>query len=142
MPEQAHGIDQQEQDEIGRIAVDYFQKTLGSEKLVQKALTGLVHSVKEDGAKLVHLGNVLFLVLVRGKGVVEVHTIGFEKVPRALAEDFRQLVAYLKNIGVKTAYTYSNDSRFSRIAQLTGLPVKTFPAKIEGEKQTVYVMEL
>ena len=63
MPEQAHGIDQQEQEEIGRIAIDYFQKTLGSEKLVQKALSSLAHAVKDEGAKLVHLGNVLFLIL-------------------------------------------------------------------------------
>lgn len=135
-------MDQQEQDEIGRIAIDYFQKTLGSEKAVQKALTGLAHAVKDEGAKLVHLGNVLFLVLVRGEGVVEVHTIGFEKVPRALAENYKQLVAYLKNIGVKTAYTTTPDKRFARIAQMTGLPVKSFPAKVEGEQHTVYVMEL
>ena len=37
-------------------------------------MASLAKIVEEDGAKLVHLGNVLFLVLVRGKGVVEVHT--------------------------------------------------------------------
>lgn len=138
-------MDQNQQaqaDVIGNIAVNFFRKTAKSEQEAQKMLTGLIHAVKEDGAKLVHLGNVLFLILVRGEGVVEVHTIGFEKVPRALAEDFKQLVAYLKNIGVKTAYTYSNEPRFQRIAQMTGLPVKSFPAKIEGEAQQVYVMEL
>lgn len=135
-------MDQQEQDVIGQIAVDYFRKIADSEKEAQKMLTGLVHSVKEDGAKLVHIGNVLFLVLVRGEGVVEVHTIGFEKVPRALAENFKQLVQYLKTIGVKTAYTYSDEPRFKRIAEMTGLPVKEFPAKVEGEDQHVYVMEL
>lgn len=135
-------MDQQQAAVIGEIAINYFRKVAKSEQEAQKMLTGLIHSVKEDGAKLVHLGNVLFLILVRGQGVVEVHTIGFEKIPRELANDFKQLVAYLKNIGVKTAYTYSNDSRFSRIAQLTGLPVKSFPATIEGEKQMVYVMEL
>lgn len=138
MPEQ---VDQQEQQQIIQIAMDYFRKEAGSEEGANKMMAGLAHSVQEDGAKLVHIGNVLFLILVRGKGVVEVHTIGSENPPRKLAEDFQQLAAYLKNIGAKMAYTYTAEDRFGRLAQMTGLPFKKFKVDVEGKPMNAYVME-
>jgi hypothetical protein len=79
--------------------------------------------------------------MVRGKGVVEIHTIGNEEQPRMLAEDFKQLALYLKNVGVKTAYTYTEDKRFGKLAKMTGLPVKPYDVKVKGKPMTAYVME-
>ena len=141
MAEQEQQVDSQENDEIVRIALDYFKKETDSDKKAQEMLGKLAVTVQEEGAKLVHLGNVLFLVMVRGKGAVEIHTIGTEAQPRYLAEDFKQLAAYLKNIGVKTAYTYTPDNRYGRLAQMTGLPVKTFKIEVKGKPMTAYVME-
>lgn len=138
MPEQ---VDQQEQQQIVQIAMDYFRKEAGSEEGANKMMAGLAQTVKDDGGKLVHIGNVLFLILVRGKGVVEVHTIGSENPPRKLAEDFQQLAAYLKNIGVKMAYTYTAEDRFGRLAQMTGLPFKKYKVDVEGKPMNAYVME-
>jgi hypothetical protein len=139
MAEQA--MDAQEQQKIVQIALDYFKKETGSDEKAQDMLAKLATVVTEEGAKLVHLGNVLFLIVVRGKGVVEIHTIGTEAQPRMLADDFKQLAAYLKNIGVKTAYTYTPDNRYGRLAQMTGLPVKTLKIKVEGKPMVAYVME-
>ena len=94
----------------------------------------------KDGAKLVHLGNVVFLVIVRGKGVVEVHTIGNDE-PRNLAQSFVDLANYLQKIGTKVAYTYSEDNRFSRLAKMTGLPVQQKKAVVDGKNVNVYIME-
>ena len=142
MAEQEQQVDSQENDEIVRIALDYFKKETGSDKKAQEMLGKLAVTVQEEGAKLVHLGNVLFLVMVRGKGVVEIHTIGTEAQPRYLAEDFKKLADYLRNIDVKTAYTYTPDNRYGRLAQMTGLPVKTFKVDVKGKPMTAYVMEL
>ncbi len=142
MAEQEQAMDKQEQDRIIQIALDYFKKETGSDKTAQQMLGTLAAIVKEEGAKLVHLGNVLFLVMVRGKGVVEIHTIGTEAQPRYLAEDFKKLSDYLRNIDVKTAYTYTPDNRYGRLAQMTGLPVKTFKVDVKGKPMTAYVMEL
>lgn len=131
----------EEQQTIVKIALDYFKQESGSDKKAKEMLGKLATIVKEEGAKLVHLGNVLFLVLVRGKGVVEIHTIGSEAQPRYLAEDFRQLADYLRQIGVKTAYTYTPDNRYRRLAQLTGLPIKTFQVEVERKPMFAYVME-
>ena len=134
-------MDEQEQQEVTRIARDYFLQELGSEERADDALAKLASLVQEDGSKLVHIGDVLFLVLVRGEGVVEVHTIGVEVNPRELAQNFVDLASYLQNIGVKVAYTYSEDNRFARLARMTGLPVKQTKAVIEGKSVNVYIME-
>jgi hypothetical protein len=141
MAEQEQQMDKQEQERIIQIALDYFKKETGSDKTAQERLGQLAAIVKEEGAKLVHLGNVLFLIMVRGKGVVEIHTIGNEAQPRMLADDFKKLADYLKKIDVKTAYTYTPDNRYGRLAQMTGLPVKTFKVDVKGKPMTAYVME-
>ena len=134
-------IDQAEQDRVVQIARDYFLQELGSEEKADEAMAKLATMIQEDGAKLVHLGNVVFLVIVRGKGVVEVHTIGNEPNPRDLAQNFVDLANYLQNIGTKVAYTYSEDNRFARLAKMTGLPVIQKKAKVDGKDVNVYIME-
>jgi hypothetical protein len=134
-------IDQAEQQEVARIANQYFLQELGSQEAADEAMGKLAKMVQEDGAKLVHLGNVLFLVLVRGQGVVEVHTIGTEPSPRNMAKNFVDLVNYLKNIKVKVAYTYSEDNKFDRLAKMTGLPVKKKTTEVDGKSVNVYIME-
>jgi hypothetical protein len=141
MAEQEQAMDTKEQEQIIQIAFNYFKKESGSDEKAQKMLSQLATVVSEEGAKLVHLGNVLFLIMVRGKGVVEIHTIGEEAQPRYLADDFKKLAEYLKKIGVKTAYTYTPDNRYGRLAQMTGLPVKTFKVEVEGKPMVAYVME-
>ena len=134
-------IDQAEQQQVANIANQYFLQELGSQEAADEAMGKLATLVQEDGAKLVHLGNVLFLVLVRGEGVVEVHTIGNEASPRNMAKNFVDLVNYLKNIKVKVAYTYSEDNKFDRLAKMTGLPVKKEKTEVDGKSVNVYIME-
>jgi hypothetical protein len=134
-------IDQAEQQEVVRIATDYFLQELGSQEAASEAMGKLATLVQDEGAKLVHLGNVLFLVIVRGQNVVEVHTIGNEQNPRDLAKNFVDLVNYLKNIKVKVAYTYSEDNKFDRLAKMTGLPVQKKQAEVDGKIVNVYIME-
>jgi hypothetical protein len=117
-------------------------KTTGSEEEAQRLMGNLAQIIEGDGAKLVHLGNVLFLVLVRAEGTVEVHTIGEEARPRDLAKNFVDLANYLKGIGVKVAYTYSEDERFKKLAQMVNLPVNQYRAEHEGKMLNVFVVEL
>lgn len=127
---------------VVKIATDYFRKVTGSEEQAQSLLEGLARILQDQGAKLVHLGNVLFLVMVRGEGIVEVHTIGEERQPRDLAKNFMDLYKYLKNIGVKTAYTYAEDEKFKKLAKMVSLPVKQYKADVEGKTMNVFVVEM
>ena len=134
-------ISAQEQQVVAQIANDYFLKELGSQEEADLAMGKLAKLVSDKGAKLVHIGNVLFLVLVRGKGVVEIHTIGNEPNPMDIVKDFIDLANYLKNINTKVAYTYSEDNKFSRIAKLTGLPIRQEKQVVNGKEVNVYILE-
>jgi hypothetical protein len=138
----AEEMDPKEAKEIMRIATEYARSISKSEEEAQKLLGALAAIVQEEGSKLVHLGNVLFLVMVRAKEVVEVHTIGDEKQPRALAKNFMDLAAYLKGIGVKLAYTYSPDAKFAKLAKMVDLKVKQYKSNVQGQMMNVFVVEL
>lgn len=131
-----------DQNAVVKIATNYFRKATKTEEQAQAMLNGLARILQDEGAKLVHLGNVLFLVIVRGKGVVEIHTIGEEKKPRDLAKNFIDLSKYLKNIGVTTAYTYSEDEKFKKLAKMVDLDIKQYKADVQGKKFNVFVVEL
>ena len=135
-------MDPAELEEVLRIAMEYFRSQTSSEEEAQKMMGLLASTVQEQGAKLVHLGNYLFLVLVRGEGFVEVHTIGDEKNPTDLIKNFELLAAYLKNIGVQVAYTYAPDKKFLRLAKLTNLKVQNYESTVDGKKVYVFMVEL
>jgi hypothetical protein len=138
----AEEMDPKEAQEIMRIATEYARSASKSEEEAQKLLEALAAIVQEEGAKLVHLGNVLFLVLVRGKELVEVHTMGDEKKPRDLAQNFLNLAKYLKGIGVKVAYTYTPDTKFSKLAKMVDLKVQQYKSNVQGQMMNVFVVEL
>lgn len=131
----------QEAQEIESIARNYFTQETGSPQGAEKMMRNLAGIVQEEGAKLVHLGNVLFLILVRGKGVVEFHTIGGESTAQAYAQDLVDLAKYVKNIGAKLAYTYTESRAFERVARLTGLPITKTETDIDGKRVFVYAVE-
>lgn len=131
----------QEAQEIERIARDYFTQEAGSPEAGEEMLGKLATIVQEDGAKLVHLGNVLFLVLVRGEGVIEFHTIGSEQTSEQYAKDLVDLAKYLENIGVKLAYTYTENRAFERVARMTKLPIIKTETDIDGKHVYVYAVE-
>jgi hypothetical protein len=134
-----HAVDQKA---VMKIATDYFRKTAKDAKEVQQLLAGLARILQDEGSKLVHLGNVLFLVMVRGQGAVEVHTIGEEAKPRDLAKNYLELSKYLKNVGVKIAYTYAEDEKFKKLAKMVNLSVKEYKVDHKGKKLNVFAVEL
>lgn len=133
-----------EGQQIMQIATEYFRKEAGGdEQKVQQLLQGLAGLVQQEGIRLVHIGDVLFLVMVKGKGLVEVHTIAATQESSVLAKNFVQLVQYLKSIGVKAAYTYSDDPRYEAIAKRTRLPFEKKPIQAEdGKTYTAFYLEL
>lgn len=137
----ANEMSPEEAQEIQQIAHDYFLQETGSEDGAQEMMQKLASLVQEEGAKLVHLGNILFLILVRGKGVVEFHTIGTEATSEAYAQDLVDLAKYVQNIGAKLAYTYTESRAFDRVARLTGLPIIKTESEIDGKRVFVYAME-
>lgn len=132
----------EEQQEVLRIVTEYFRKEFdGDEKKVEEALGKLAATLNGEGVNLVHILNTVFLVVVIGKGMVEIHAMAVDEDTSTLAKAFVALADYLKQIGVKLAYTYTDKPGYEFVAKRTRLPFKTKEMEIEGKKQTVYYLE-
>lgn len=140
-----YAVTEDEGKEIMRIATEYFrQQSGGDEAETNKLLGGLANLVQQDGIRLVHIGNTLFLILVKGKRMVEVHTMAVDETSSSLAQNFVALTKYLKGIGVRVAYTYADDARYEMVAKRSRLPFQkrqvTLPE--DGKTYTAYYLEL
>jgi hypothetical protein len=131
-----------EQKKILDIANKYFlRETNGDQEKADELMAKLATTVQDPGAKIIPIDDILFLVLVRGKGAVEVHTMASDLIPSNMVEGFKKLAKFLKDIGVKIAYTYTDDRRFARIARQTKLPIKEVVQEIDGKPMYVYIVE-
>lgn len=136
-------LDQQELEKVLEILTKYCRSVTDSEKEAQEMLGKIAGAVQgEEGAKLVHIDDYVFLILVRAKGVVEVHTMGNTASPRSLAQAFKKLASYLKNLDVTMAYTYAPDKKFLRLAKMVDLDVEQYTAHVEGKQVYVFVVKL
>jgi hypothetical protein len=132
----------EEQQEVLQIITEYFRKEFdGDEQKVEESLGKLATMLQGEGVSLVHVGNSVFLVMVIGKGMVEVHTMAVDEDTSSLAKSFVQLAKFLKSIDVKVAYTYTDKPGYEIVAKRTRLPFKTKKMEIEGKQQTVYYLE-
>lgn len=128
--------------QIQKIVMGYARQATKTEEEANQFILGLAEAVKEDGAKLVHFGNTVFLLLVRGQGVVEIHTMALNEDSVTLAKHFNMLANYLKNIGATVAYTYADDPKFVLVAKRTKLPFKTQEVTMpDGQKTTAFYVE-
>jgi predicted amino acid-binding ACT domain protein len=143
MAEVDYNIDETEQQEIMDILTRYWTKETGSAEKAQMMLQKLASLLSQDGANLIHIGNTVFLMIVTGKGEVEIHTMTADEDSVSLANSFRELAKTLKGLGVKKAYTYANDPRFEVVAKRTRLPIKKQKQKSrDGKDVTVYTLEI
>jgi hypothetical protein len=125
------------------ILTRYWVKETGSQEKAQLMLQKLAGLVQQEGANLIHIGNTMFLMLVTGKGEVEIHTMTADEDTASLARAFRELAKTLKGLGVKRAYTYAEDPRFEIVAKRTRLPIKKEKKKVRnGKEATVYTLEI
>lgn len=139
-----YNVGEEEGQEILRIVTEYFRQQTESEEDAQLMLQKLATLVQGDGAKLVHLGKTVFLVIVKGKGLVEVHSMAVDETSSSLAKNFVDLAKYLKGIGVKVAYTYTDEPvKYAVVTKRSKLP---FQQKVvtgpDGKKYTAYYLEL
>ena len=143
-PDQDYAVSADEMEQVVGIMRRYFIKETGSEEEADRMIGGIVNMVqqKKGAVFLVHIDNTVFLLLVNGPGVIEVHTMAADSDSSAMARAFVKLSDYLKNLGVKKAYSYSNDPRFAAVARRTRLPIRTEKMQGEdGQEYTAYIQE-
>lgn len=98
-----------ESQQVMNIITGYFNEVTGNEEDAQSLVNGLAATVKNPGAKLVHLGDTVFLTIIKGKGFVEFHPMYVNREVDRLTKDLDLYVNYLKNIGVTVMYTYGGE---------------------------------
>lgn len=129
----------EEVQEIERILFGYFEKEYGSVRKAQIMMQKLAGLLQDPGVKLVHFGNTVFLVIFVAPQVAEVHTMSLDEESSTLARHFVELAKFLQNIGVREAYTYSDDPRFAAVAKRTRLPIETEQTQSQdGKTYTIY----
>ena len=132
----------EEQQEVQRIITEYFQKEFdGDQQKVDEAIGKLAKMLEGEGVNLIHVLDTVFLVMVIGKGMVEVHTMAVDEDTSSLAKAFVGLADFLKSVDVKLAYTYTDKPGYDIVAKRSRLPFKKKEMEINGKQQTVYYLE-
>lgn len=136
-------LSSKETKEVIDIMTKYFTRATGSEGQARSMVSRVAKMITEQGAKLVHIGNTVFLVVVTGPGQVEIHTMTTERDSGKIAKNIKELIAYLKNIDVKTATSYATDNKMDAIIKRTRLPIQRHVERAaDGSDVIVYVMEI
>jgi hypothetical protein len=132
-------VTQEEAQKIQEIIYGYFQKEFGSAQKANVMMQKLAGLLQDPGVKLVQFGNTVFLIILVEPQVAEIHTMSLDEQSSTLASHFVELANFLKNIGVREAYTYSDDPRFAAVAKRTRLPIETEQMQgQDGKTYTIY----
>jgi hypothetical protein len=103
----------------------------------------LLSYIQQTGAKLLQIGNSVFLLTPVEPGVVESHilTVGGAK---EMAQSYVNLAKQLKGMGVSVLRTYTDNPAHTAVAKMTKLPITTRQESrmVGNEMKPVYVFEL
>jgi len=119
-------MNEEEIQNIQRILTEHFQRQSKSKDEVEQALSAVAAAIQQEGDKLVYTGitgEVVFLVSIRGKNVVEFHgMVGGDPSEKEklslLKQELPAFLDKLKNLGVYVAYVSSPIKKFGPFEQL------------------------
>jgi len=101
----------EEQNKVVRIIYDHFlNQYKGDEKKAVAAVNYISDLVQQEGCKLLHFNEVVFMVTVTGIKMVEFHAMIGKKMSeteklKTLDTELDKLLEYLKELGVALAFT-------------------------------------
>ncbi len=110
---------------------------------VEKVIQQVAALVKKKAIQLLQIGQTVFLLKPLPDGAVEFHTFTVEP-PQELVQRYKAGSNSLKQMGFKKAISYADSPAFAKIAQDTGLPVKTSQVArmVNGQMKPSYKFEL
>lgn len=91
---------------------------------ITRFMQTLGYMVERKMVQLLQIGNTVFMLKPQGDGSVEFHTFTIES-PSDLVERYKAGINSLKEMGFKKAFSYATSPAFVKIAEQTGLPVRT-----------------
>jgi len=91
---------------------------------VNRIMQTIALMMQRKMVQLLQIGNTVFLLQPKEPGTVEFHTFTIEPV-NDLVKRYQAGINTLKEMGFKKAVSYAQSPAFVKIAEQTGLPVKT-----------------
>ena len=79
--------------------------------------------LSNQNIQTVKMGNTVFLLMRTPPSTVEVHTFTVDN-PKVMISHFKNLAKLLPKLGVKQAFTYSDQPIFKQLVERSGMPVK------------------
>jgi hypothetical protein len=139
----AGGLSAEETQTVLDIMMQYFTRETGSKKKAVQYINSVAQLIKNPAAKLIHIDGIVFLILVKDKGVVEFHTMTGKQSSSEFIKKVTMLEDVLRNMGVTKMYSYSKDDKFKLPIKRSRQPwVITQQMGADGEKYFVYTLEL
>ena len=136
-------LSDKESQEVADIMLEFFTKQTGNRKKAVQYVNGIAQLIRNPAAKLIHLDNVVFLALVKDRGVVEFHTMAVKESSTGLASKLKTLRNILQNMGATKIYSYTDDPKYRTVAKRSGLPwVITKQQGADGQQYDVYTLEI
>jgi hypothetical protein len=110
---------------------------------VEKMVRQLAGLIQKKVVQLLQLGDTVFLLYPQKDGTVEFHTFTTES-PQNLVARYKAGLNSLRQMGYKKAVSYANSPAFVKIAEQTGIPVKTTQTmkQVGNKMQPMYKFEV
>jgi hypothetical protein len=107
-----------------KIIYNYYVNYYKDESLANKEYNSLWYLLDTDSNhQLVTFGKIVFLLKFQNNKV-EFHSMGKEPSIFAFANDVRKLINYVKQLGIKEIYSYSNDRAFELVIKRLNMGIK------------------
>lgn len=97
-----------EQREVQQIVERFFKKRAKSKEEADLMIGGFA-KLLQQGAKIVHIGKNVFVIFIKGKGIVEFQPMYDNITAPQMAINIKKLANYLKVIGTNVMYTTNAD---------------------------------
>jgi hypothetical protein len=107
-------ISAQDQKQVIKLVTEFFREKAPDDQAVDLALGQLATLIRMPGNKLVHLGQNVFLVMVKGQGQTEVHNVSLVRNYTKFRTNLQKLINYLKGIDVSHAIIQDEDRYMER----------------------------
>jgi hypothetical protein len=108
-----------------------------------KFMVAMSKMLKDPNVRLIPFGNTVFMVKRTAPTDVEFHAYIAEPNMRNVVNSLKQLEKTLRHYGIKKATTFGDGPQWAKIAEMTGIPVKTSQVmqNIGGQMKPVYKFE-
>jgi hypothetical protein len=123
------------------IIQSYFMSQYANPNKAAAAINEISKMVQSQKARPIKIGNTVFLLIQKGPGEVEFHTMS-EESPKLLVKRLKTLYSFLKQSGFKKATSFTHDANLLKLGPMIGIPFKSSQGVMNYNGQPVMVYNI